>query len=410
MAAVRKDNVFQAKGRRTAEEGQAMEEQKKMGKKRMANVELLRICSMLMIVLMHLLNHGKVLETVEKGSVSYYLTWTIFGISFVSISCYILISGYFLCEASFSFVRLLRLEGQVWFYSAALFIAAAVVLRQPLDMSSLIAAVFPILSCEYWFVTMYAGMLILSPFLNKLLLGLSRKQFRLLLGFLFVLFSLWPNVFFFSPALNFGGGSGVVWFVTVYLFGAYLKRFYVPDGRTARHFLHFLAAGLLIPASRFVIELLLATPLGKIGFLQDLMWGYSLFYQYNSVLVLAAALLVFIAFLNLEIRPGRLQRLILAAAPLSFGVYLLHDNPNWRGTLWEWINPSQMADKWYLVPGVLVLAAGIFLICALLEMLRKTAAGLPGRLRRNKEGGRKQGWLERKALKLDKKLLRENEM
>lgn len=95
MAAVRKDNAFQAKGRRTAEEGQAMEEQKKMGKKRMANVELLRICSMLMIVLMHLLNHGKVLETVEKGSVSYYLTWTIFGISFVSISCYILISGYF---------------------------------------------------------------------------------------------------------------------------------------------------------------------------------------------------------------------------------------------------------------------------------------------------------------------------
>ena len=48
MAAVRKDNAFQAKGRRTAEEGQAMEEQKKMGKKRMANVELLRICSMLM--------------------------------------------------------------------------------------------------------------------------------------------------------------------------------------------------------------------------------------------------------------------------------------------------------------------------------------------------------------------------
>lgn len=202
----------------------------------------------------------------------------------------------------------------------------------------------------------------------------------------------------------------MVWFVTVYLFGAYLKRFYVPDGRAVRHFLHFLAAGLLIPASRFVIELLLATPLGKIGFLQDLMWGYSLFYQYNSVLVLAAALLLFIAFLNLEIRPGRLQRLILAAAPLSFGVYLLHDNPNWRGILWEWINPSQMADKWYLVPGVLVLAAGIFLICALLEMLRKTAAGLPGRLRRNKEGGRKQGWLERKALKLDEKLLRENEM
>lgn len=409
MAPVRKDNAFQAKGRRTAEEGQAMEEQKKMGKKRIANVELLRICSMLMIVLMHLLNHGKVLETVEKGSVSYYLTWTIFGISFVSISCYILISGYFLCEASFSFVRLLRLEGQVWFYSAALFIAAAVVLRQPLDMSSLIAAVFPILSCEYWFVTMYAGMLILSPFLNKLLLGLSRKQFRLLLGFLFVLFSLWPNVFFFSPALNFGGGSGVVWFVTVYLFGAYLKRFYVPDGRTARHFLHFLAAGLLIPASRFVIELLLATPLGKIGFLQDLMWGYSIFYEYNSVLVFAAAILLFIAFLNLQIKPGRLQRMILAAAPLSFGVYLLHDNPNVRGFVWETLNPSRLAGAWYLVPGVLLLAAAVFAVCALTEWLRKMIASLPARLRKKNTVSRP-GFSERACAALDEKLFRQNEM
>lgn len=328
----------------------------------------------------------------------------------MSISTYILISGYFLCETSFSFRRILKLEGQVWFYSVALYLASLLLLRQPFDMSSLIAAVFPVLSCEYWFVTMYVGMIVLSPFLNKLLTGLTQRQFRLLLAILFVLFSLWPNIFFFSPALNFGGGSGVVWFTTVYLSGAYLKRFYRPDGKFGRHLLHFFGAALLIPASRFLIELLLSTPLGKIGFLQDLMWGYSLFYQYNSVLVLAAALLLFIAFLNLEIRPGGLQRLILAAAPLSFGVYLLHDNPNWRGTLWEWINPSQMADKWYLVPGVLVLAAGIFLICALLEMLRKTAAGLPGRLRRNKEGGRKQGWLERKALKLDEKLLRENEM
>lgn len=384
-----------------------MEKQKNTGKERLPNVELLRICSMLMIVAMHVINHGNVLDTLQKGSVSYFLIWILFGISFVSISSYILISGYFLCETSFSFKRLFRLEGQVWFYSAALCIAAVLILRQPMDMSSLIAAVFPVLSCEYWFVTMYAGMLCLSPFLNKLLLGLSRKQFRLLLGFLFVLFSLWPNVFFFSPALNFGGGSGVVWFVTVYLFGAYLKRFYVPDGRTGRHFLHFLAAALLIPASRFAIELLLVTPLGKIGFLQDLMWGFSLFYQYNSVLVFAAALLLFVAFLNMEIKPGRLQRLILAAAPLSFGVYLIHDNPNWRGALWEWINPSRMAGKWYLVPGVLVLAAGIFLLCALLEMLRKTAASLPGRLRKNKEGI---GWLERQVRKLDEKLLRDNGM
>ena len=112
------------------------------------------------------------------------------------------------------------------------------------------------------------------------------------------------------------------------------------------------------------------------------MWGYSIFYEYNSVLVFSAAILLFIAFLNLHIKPGRLQRMILAAAPLSFGVYLLHDNPNVRGFVWETLNPSRLAGAWYLVPGVLLLAAAVFAVCALTEWLRKMIVSLPARLGR----------------------------
>ena len=43
----------------------------KREKERQANLELLRIFSMLMIVMMHLLNHGKILETTARGSISY---------------------------------------------------------------------------------------------------------------------------------------------------------------------------------------------------------------------------------------------------------------------------------------------------------------------------------------------------
>ena len=89
---------------------------------------------------------------------------------------------------------------------------------------------------------------------------------------------------------------------------------YRPDGKFGRHLLHFFGAALLIPASRFLIELLLSTPLGKIGFLQDLMWGYSIFM--NTIPCwFCGCHTAFIAFLNLQIRPGRLQRMILAAAP-----------------------------------------------------------------------------------------------
>lgn len=65
-----KNNAFKPIGK-----GKIMETQKreagKAGKERQANLELLRIFSMLMIVMMHLLNHGKILETTARGSISY---------------------------------------------------------------------------------------------------------------------------------------------------------------------------------------------------------------------------------------------------------------------------------------------------------------------------------------------------
>ena len=60
-----KNNAFKPIGK-----GKIMETQKReAGKERQANLELLRIFSML--VMMHLLNHGKILETTARGSISY---------------------------------------------------------------------------------------------------------------------------------------------------------------------------------------------------------------------------------------------------------------------------------------------------------------------------------------------------
>ena len=62
-----KNNAFKPIGK-----GKIMETQtREAGKERQANLELLRIFSMLMIVMMHLLNHGKILETTARGSISY---------------------------------------------------------------------------------------------------------------------------------------------------------------------------------------------------------------------------------------------------------------------------------------------------------------------------------------------------
>lgn len=187
----------------------------------------------------------------------------------------------------------------------------------------------------------------------------------------FLLVSVWPNVIYFSSALNTAGGVSIAWFLTVYLFGAYIRLYYVPDGRFARRLLYGVLAALLIPLSRFVIELLLKTPLGKIGMLEDLMWGYSLFFTYSSILVTAASVLLFLAFLNLEIKPGRGAKCITTVAGAAFGVYLIHDHYYIRETLWSKLDGASWLSKWYLLPASLGVILAVYAVCTVIELLRQ---------------------------------------
>ena len=53
----------------------------------------------------------------EEGTASYYLVWTLFGVSFTCINLYLLISSYFLTESRFSLWKLVKMAVQVLFYA-----------------------------------------------------------------------------------------------------------------------------------------------------------------------------------------------------------------------------------------------------------------------------------------------------
>lgn len=44
-------------------------------KKGSANLELLRVIAMIMIVTMHLVNHGGMIDLAKSGTVSYNIAW-----------------------------------------------------------------------------------------------------------------------------------------------------------------------------------------------------------------------------------------------------------------------------------------------------------------------------------------------
>ena len=341
-----------------------------MKKERQANLELLRIIAMLMVVTAHLTNHGGLVGFAKPGSASYYTVWTLFGMAFTSITVYLLISGYFLVDAKFSTWKVAKIGGQVFFYAFGITVLFWSFGDVEHELKDMVFSLLPISSDFYWFISMYVGMYLLSPIMNRLVRALTKRQLACAMALSFALVSVWPNIIYFSSALNTAGGVSISWFLTVYLFGAYLKLYYKPDGHFAGKFALACIALLLIPASRFVIEGLLKTPLGKISILDDLMWGYSVFYSYSSILVSLAAVLLFIAFLNLEISPGRLARAINRVAGAAFGVYLIHDHLYLRETLWERLNVVSLLDQWYLLPACIGLTVLVYGSATAVELLR----------------------------------------
>ncbi len=342
-----------------------------MKKERQMNLELLRIIAMMMVVAAHLVNHGGMVDLARPGSFSYYIVWILFGIPFTSITVYLLISSYFLVDARFSSWKLAKMGGQVFFYAFGITVLFWVFGDVEHEMKNMVFSVLPIASDFYWFVSMYVGMYLLSPVMNKLVRALTRRQLACTAFLSFMLVSVWPNIIYFSSALNTAGGVSISWFLTVYLVGAYLKLYYKPDGHFVKKLAFACIALLLIPCSRFVIEALLQTPLGKISILDDLMWGYSVFFTYSSILVSAASLLLFVAFLNLSVKPGKVSRWINRIAGASFGVYLIHDHLYIRDTLWGRIGGASWLDKWYLLPACLGTILAVYAGCTVIELGRQ---------------------------------------
>lgn len=361
-----------------------------MLKVRQANLEVLRIICMLYIVILHLLNYGGVLDSLQFNTPQFYLYWFIEALAIVAVNCYILISGYFLIESRFRLKKLIILWGQIFFYSVGIYIVLVCGGQIAFSLKDLGGAIFPVLTVQYWFVSMYIGMYILSPFLNMAIKSLNQKRHFMCIVVLSLLFSVWATLCPFSTTLNFGDGMGIVWFVVVYFVAAYLRLYYKPDNKPGKYVAIYFGLVGLVACSKYLFVMLY-----QITHLEVLARGSSTFYNYNSILVYLAAIALFMAFLNVHIKKGKMASIILKVAPLTFSIYLIHDNNYVRSILWKYINAGAYSYTWYfpmLMIGIILI---IYMSCSLIEWLRS-------RLFKQINGG---SWLEKICQEINNKAL-----
>ena len=95
-----------------------------MQTKRNIGIDLLKIVSMLMIVTLHMLGHGGVLDNMPPMSRCYQVAWLIEIACYGAVNCYALASGFLTARCNIR--KLMELWLQVMFYSLLITIVMSV--------------------------------------------------------------------------------------------------------------------------------------------------------------------------------------------------------------------------------------------------------------------------------------------
>ena len=334
---------------------------------RSISLDLLRIVCMLMVVCQHALGHGGLIEgTLVPGSLNWYAGNILCVITKQAVNCFVLISGYFLCTARFRLKKLVTLWLQIFFYSVVVYL---VLLALPLEITfsvkELMKCAMPFITDRYWFVSDYLLLYITFPFLNCAIRSMDRKTHLLCCGVLLLVFSILPNLVYVYDFTGINGGYSYTWFCVLYMLAAYI-RLYVP--KRIKHqkwmFPGYVLLSLVICGERFVATYLTPLVFGRVVLT-------SLFYSYNSMISVPCALLLFQGFRGMKLSSKHLGRIIGAVAPLTFAVYLIHEQDILRPILWECLNPAAWYDSPCMLAYVLACTVGIFVLCCVAEAFRR---------------------------------------
>lgn len=335
---------------------------KEVQAKRSPGLDLLRILSMGLVILLHLLGRGGVLSQLQPGTWHYALGWGIETAAYCAVDCYALLTGYLLIRSRCRLSSLLGTWVQVFFYSAGITLLFAIFYEQ-VPLPRFLQSCLPVTFTQYWYFTAYFAVYCFAPFLNRMIEGLSQDAFRRLLGTALLLLSLLPGITKQDPFVT-GEGYSFLWLAVLYLLGAYL-RLYPGKVRKARwgFGLYVLCvAGLM--ASRFLLD---AWDVSRGAAPTHGGWLLT----YTSPLVLGAALGLFLCCRRLESVPRPIAALIRFFAPVSFGVYLIHAQPFvFHRLLNGAVVPLLALPAWQFALELLGIAAAIFLVCALIDYLR----------------------------------------
>lgn len=272
---------------------------------RQSNIEILRILAMFLVLVVHTTFYSTGVTTYDDfciNPVGSFTKITFRSLSIVCVNVFILISGWFGIKPSIK--GLINFTFQCAYFLIGIYIFFLITGLTSFTFKGL-AACF-CLTQDYWFITAYVTLYILSPILNIFISNVSKNKFEIILLSYFIFQSIWGwigNVKFIES------GYSCFSFIGLYLLARYIKLYGCTKltnwgGRI------YLVTVILNSLSYYLCQKFNI----KIGI-----------YSYVNPLVILGSVGLLMYFDKIKIRPNKIINWIAKSA---FAVYLFHCNPN----------------------------------------------------------------------------------
>lgn len=343
-----------------------------MKKDKKSNFELMRILSMFFIVIYHIIYHGKMLQN-SSGTILLILQ-LIICITLVHVNSFVLITGYFQYNKSFSLKRFLQTFNAAYFYKILISLVLGIIGIIDLTGTDYLNLINPFY-IPYWFVACYLILYALSPFLNILIKNMSQKIHRNFILTLILCFSIAP--FFSNQIVGPNNGLTVVQFIILYIIGAYLAKYPITENAHFKNFsknktklllfIGMIAFTLLnFITYNFGVTLVSSTS-STLQYIGQLITDNYI--RYNFIFVLCQSICYFLWFSTLNFK----NKIINYISSLTLGIYLLHDNPYMQTRIYEWfgIDPMAAITSKNIFIKILLIALIIYIVGLIIEAIRQ---------------------------------------
>lgn len=316
--------------------------------KRKSNIELLRVILIWLVIILHYMNAsmGGALGNVQPNTFDYYLDHIIESFSIIAVDVFVIITGYFSYRKSY-----IRVSKIVNLFLVMLFwglILAAISLLWLYPRVINLRTIKEIINASFfqWFVIIYIILYLLIPFLNKVINGISKSEYQILIFINVIFFYIIGTI---SKVTISDNGYGIINFVTLYLIGAYIRKYY--DAK--------------IPFKYSIPIYLLMTMLTTCSsFITDRAWAY------NTIFNLISSIAFFEIFKSIKLN---YSKAINKLASYTFSVYLIDVNEFFNKFLYRVLfHSNQYWNSSLMIVNLVISVIGIYAICIIMDWLRVT--------------------------------------